>query len=51
MKWHPDKNKEDPKAQERFQDLSAAYEVCCHDNLLSFLTFLGELPCKKKRHE
>lgn len=27
MKWHPDKNKEDPKAQERFQDLSAAYEV------------------------
>lgn len=28
MKWHPDKNKDDPKAQERFQDLSAAYEVC-----------------------
>ena len=32
MKWHPDKNKEDPKAQERFQDLSAAYEVCYQNN-------------------
>lgn len=28
MKWHPDKNKDDPKAQEKFQDLSSAYEVC-----------------------
>lgn len=51
MKWHPDKNKDDPKAQERFQDLSAAYEVCRHDNLLSFLTFPRELPSKKKRYE
>jgi DnaJ family protein B protein 11 len=24
---HPDKNKDDPQAQERFQDLGAAYEV------------------------
>ena len=24
---HPDKNKDDPKAQEKFQDLAAAYEV------------------------
>ncbi|CAF1273243.1 unnamed protein product [Rotaria sordida] len=24
---HPDKNNNDPKAQERFQDLGAAYEV------------------------
>ncbi|XP_020626187.1 dnaJ homolog subfamily B member 11-like [Orbicella faveolata] len=31
MKWHPDKNKDDPKAQERFQDLSAAYEVLADD--------------------
>ncbi|XP_013776629.1 dnaJ homolog subfamily B member 11-like [Limulus polyphemus] len=24
---HPDKNKDDPKTQEKFQDLGAAYEV------------------------
>jgi len=29
-KYHPDMNKDDPKAQEKFQDLSAAYE-CLSD--------------------
>ncbi|XP_031567043.1 dnaJ homolog subfamily B member 11-like [Actinia tenebrosa] len=27
MKWHPDKNKEDPSAQDKFQDIGSAYEV------------------------
>ncbi|KAJ5908408.1 protein psi1 [Penicillium taxi] len=27
LKWHPDKNKNDPTASERFKDVSQAYEV------------------------
>lgn len=27
MKWHPDKNKDDPSAQDKFQDIGSAYEV------------------------
>ena len=27
MKYHPDKNPDDPSASERFQDINAAYEV------------------------
>ena len=36
---HPDKNKNDPKAQERFQDLGAAYEVTLFIYLKDFLWF------------
>ena len=32
---HPDKNKDDPKAQERFQDLGAAYEVSRSPSIVS----------------
>ncbi len=27
MKYHPDRNKEDPNASEKFKDASRAYEV------------------------
>lgn len=27
IKYHPDKNKDDPNAQDKFQDINAAYEV------------------------
>jgi molecular chaperone DnaJ len=27
MKWHPDKNKDNPDAESKFKDISAAYEV------------------------
>jgi DnaJ family protein B protein 11 len=38
---HPDKNKDDPQAQERFQDLGAAYEVNNQSNKNKFLiTFI-----------
>jgi len=36
---HPDKNKNDPKAQEHFQDLGAAYEVKNHFSFSIFEIF------------
>lgn len=27
MKWHPDKNPDDPKALEKFTEIASAYEV------------------------
>lgn len=40
MKYHPDKNKEDPEAQEKFHDINAAYEVCTCITMMSVVTFL-----------
>ena len=28
VQYHPDKNPDDPEADERFHDIAAAYEVC-----------------------
>lgn len=29
LRWHPDKNPEDPSAQRRFTEVAAAYEALC----------------------
>lgn len=32
LQLHPDRNQDDPKAQDKFADLGAAYEVSCTMN-------------------
>lgn len=44
---HPDKNKDDPKAAEKFQDLSAAYEVLSNPDARKSYDRCGE-ECVKK---
>ena len=31
IKWHPDKNADNPEATERFQRIAEAYEVLCEE--------------------
>lgn len=44
---HPDKNKDDPNASEKFSDLSAAYEVLSDDDKRKLYDRCGE-ECVKK---
>lgn len=44
---HPDKNKDDPKASEKFQDLGAAYEVLSDDDKRKTYDRCGE-DCLKR---
>jgi hypothetical protein len=45
---HPDKNKDDPKAQERFQELGAAYEVITNSSYVRGCSlFNGCLCCSR----
>lgn len=46
-KMHPDKNSEDPKASEKFSDLSAAYEILSDDDKRKLYDRCGE-ECVKK---
>src|SRR5881392_1831397 len=32
MKWHPDRNRDHPKAEEHFKEAKEAYEVLCDAN-------------------
>ncbi|XP_063973570.1 dnaJ homolog shv [Diachasmimorpha longicaudata] len=45
--WHPDKNKDDPNASEKFQDLSAAYEILSDPEKREMYNKCGE-ECVKK---
>ena len=38
IKYHPDKNKDDPNAQDKFQDINAAYEVGLTNSIAIMLT-------------
>lgn len=44
---HPDKNKDDPQASEKFSDLSAAYEVLSDESKRKLYDRCGE-ECVKK---
>lgn len=42
MLWHPDKNKDNPEAEEKFKEISAAYEVLSDENKRSEYDRLGD---------
>ncbi|EDO44765.1 predicted protein [Nematostella vectensis] len=50
MKLHPDKNKDDPKAQEKFHDIGAAYEVLADDDQRKIYDQRGEEGLKNAGH-
>lgn len=47
---HPDKNKEDPQAQEKFQDIAMAYEVLNDDETRKIYDRHGEEGVKKNQN-
>lgn len=48
---HPDKNKDDPKAQEKFQDLAMAYEVLSDDDKRKIFDKHGEEGIQKSGNQ
>ncbi|KAJ3198891.1 hypothetical protein HDU67_003243, partial [Dinochytrium kinnereticum] len=42
MKYHPDKNREDPHAEEKFKAISEAYQVLSDPNLRSAYNMYGQ---------
>ena len=42
IRWHPDKNTDNPEATERFQQIAAAYEALCEEQQVVCQFFSAE---------